>query len=120
MRAFIIVIAVAAAFSTGSAQSPSESTHSAIKDSWWGMDKVTHAVAGFTIAGFSAGVAKNILHNTNEGSIVISISVPLGLGVMKEWYDWKHPKRHQASIKDLVAGAVGAALGTAFVISLSS
>jgi uncharacterized protein YfiM (DUF2279 family) len=91
-----------------------------LKDSWWGADKVTHAVTGFTIAGFTAGVARNIMHNTDKGTVAISISVPLGLGVMKEWYDWKHPNHHQASIKDLAAGLLGAAIGSAFIISLSS
>jgi uncharacterized protein YfiM (DUF2279 family) len=120
MRAIIVLIAVTTAISIGFANSPPDSTPSAVKDSWWGTDKVTHAVVNFTIAGFSAGIARNMLHNTDEGSIAISISVPLGLGLMKEWYDWKHPKHHQASIKDLVAGLVGAIAGTAFVISLSS
>jgi len=97
-----------------------DSTQVSVKDSWWGQDKVTHAVVGFTIAGFATGIARNMLNNPDKGSVAIGVSIPLGLGAIKEWYDLKHSKRHQASLKDLVAGAVGAALGAAFIIGFSS
>jgi uncharacterized protein YfiM (DUF2279 family) len=90
------------------------------KDSWWSDDKITHAIVGFTVAGFSTGISKHLLDKSNSDAVVVGISVPLSIGLAKEWYDSKHPRTHQASLKDLVAGCVGAAIGTAFVIAMTS
>jgi len=97
-----------------------DSTRLRVKDSWWGVDKMTHAAVGFTIAGFATGIARNMLDNPDRSAIAIGISIPLGVGAIKEWFDSKHPRRHQASLKDIMAGTVGAALGAAFIISVSS
>ena len=101
-----------------------ESTHDKIslvkKDSWWGNDKITHAIVGFTIAGMTCGIARNMLNNTKQGSITIGLTIPLSAGLLKEWYDAKHPKTHRASIKDFLTGCIGAAAGVTMVMALSS
>ncbi len=85
-----------------------ESTHDTIivanKDSWWGNDKITHAMVSFTVAGITCGIAKNMLNNSKQGSIAIGLSIPLSAGLLKEWFDLKHPKTHRASIKDFLTG----------------
>ena len=90
------------------------------KDKWLGNDKITHAVVCFTIAGFTVGTARTMLHNTKEGSFTIGISVPLGIGLLKEGYDMKHPKKHRASFKDLAADCIGAAIGAALTIAVTN
>ncbi len=101
-------------------ESTQDTIVAAKKDSWWGNDKITHAMVSFTIAGITCGIAKNMLNNSREGSITIGLSVPLSAGLLKEWHDSKHPKTHRASIKDFLAGCVGAAAGVAVVMALSS
>ena len=88
-------------------------------DKWLGNDKITHAVVCFTMAGFTVGTARTMLHNTKDGSFTIGISVPLGIGLLKEWYDIKHPKTHRASFKDLTADFIGAAIGAAVTIAVT-
>lgn len=90
------------------------------KDSWWGNDKITHAVVSFTVAGMTCGLAKNLLNNSEQGSIAIGLSIPLSAGLLKEWYDAKHPKIHRASLKDFLTGCIGAAAGVTMVMALSS
>ena len=90
------------------------------KDSWWGNDKITHAMVSFTVAGITCGVARNMLNNSKQGSITIGLTVPLSAGLLKEWYDLKHPKTHRASIKDFLTGCIGAVAGVAVVMALSS
>ena len=90
------------------------------KDKWLGNDKITHAVVCFTMAGFTVGTARTMLHNTKDGSFTIGISVPLGIGLLKEWYDMKHPKKHRASFKDLAADCIGAAIGAALTIAVTN
>ncbi len=101
-----------------------ESTHDTTvvvkKDSWLGNDKITHAMVSFTVAGITCGIAKNMLNNSRQGSIAIGLTVPLSAGLLKEWYDLKHPKTHRASIKDFLTGCVGAIAGVAVVMALSS
>jgi uncharacterized protein YfiM (DUF2279 family) len=89
-------------------------------DKWLGNDKITHAVVCFTMAGFTVGTARTMLHNTKDGSFTIGISVPLGIGLLKEWYDMKHPKKHRASFKDLAADCIGAAIGAALTIAVTN
>ncbi|KPL07616.1 hypothetical protein AMJ86_03735 [bacterium SM23_57] len=115
----LIVAMTTVAHADYSATPLKDSTTANTKDSWWSNDKITHAVVGFSLAGFSTGIAKYAFDNSREGSVIIGISIPVSFGLFKEWYDWKHPETHQASYKDLVAGFIGAAIGTALVIALS-
>lgn len=77
-------------------------------------------MVSFTVAGITCGIARNMLNNSKQGSITIGLTVPLSAGLLKEWYDLKHPKTHRASIKDLLVGCVGAVAGVAVVMALSS
>ena len=116
----LLIVVITTVVNTGYSAAPvKDSTTTTSKDFWLGNDKITHAVVGFTLAGFSTGIARYAFDNSREGSVMIGISIPISFGLFKEWYDWKHPEAHQASYKDLVAGCIGAAIGTAFVIAIS-
>jgi uncharacterized protein YfiM (DUF2279 family) len=115
-----IIIALIFLIQTGFGATPiKDSLAVRSPDKWLGNDKITHAAVCFTIAGFTVGTARTMLHNTKDGSVTLGVSVPLGIGLLKEWYDSKHPKTHRASFKDLTADLIGAAIGTAVTIAVT-
>jgi uncharacterized protein YfiM (DUF2279 family) len=72
------------------------------QDNWTGADKAQHVI-GSAVIGTVSGVALN-----DKWTAFAVSMVP---GVLKEVYDAKHPDKHTASVKDLAANAVGAAIG---------
>lgn len=67
-----------------------------------GADKAQH---------FATSAALAALGTAATRSEVLGFSLSLGLGVLKEVYDSRHPERHCASIKDIAADAAGAYVG---------
>ena len=72
-------------------------------DLWFGEDKKLHFVG----SGILAAAIKETTGNDNLG-----FAVSLSIGMMKEYYDYKHPTKHTASYKDLLWDIGGSTLGS--------
>jgi putative lipoprotein len=71
------------------------------QDSWFGKDKKQH-FAGSAVISYSLS---EVMSPTN------AFLTSVGVGLAKEIYDYKHPDKHTASYKDLVADIAGAYVG---------
>jgi uncharacterized protein YfiM (DUF2279 family) len=96
------------------AESPtflSKSGQSNEGDRWLGRDKFYHFTVSASLAIGSFYVYREQLHNEEKGSYGFSGGLTLSLGALKEYYDAKHPERHQASWKDFAVDALGMTTG---------
>lgn len=71
------------------------------QDSWFGKDKAQHFVG-------SAVLAYSLTEVMSPSNAFLT---SVGIGLAKEIYDYKHPDKHTASYKDLVADIAGAYMG---------
>ena len=64
---------------------------------------------------FTAAVGAALLYNVIGWFAVLVISIT---GVIKEWYDYRHPDKHTCDIWDWVATTIGGGIGAvlAFLI----
>ncbi|TKJ41130.1 hypothetical protein CEE37_05530 [candidate division LCP-89 bacterium B3_LCP] len=85
-------------------------------DSWTSCDKFYHLFASAFISGMGLWALEST-HNDPQQSMISSFGITVGLGGAKEIYDSHHPHR-QASWKDLIVDAIGAALGVLVVHAL--
>jgi uncharacterized protein YfiM (DUF2279 family) len=74
-------------------------------DAWTGRDKAKHAAVGFVI-----GTAGTL----TTGDPLQGFAIGVGVGILKELSDSRHPKTHTCSLQDLAATAAGAAIGASF------
>lgn len=85
-------------------------------DSWLAQDKANHFLVSTMLAG-GGFLSLKVTRNDEEVSFVSTIGITLGIGIMKEVYDYYHPG-HRSSWKDLTADALGALLGALAVRNL--
>lgn len=71
------------------------------QDSWLGKDKAQH-FAGSAVLSYAFSEVMSA-----DKAFLASV----GIGLAKELYDYKHPDKHTASYKDLVADIAGAYVG---------
>lgn len=71
-------------------------------DEWTGADKTRHMAVSAAFGGIARAVTTNKL---------AAFGLAMAPGIAKEIYDSQHKDRHTASVKDLAADAVGAAIG---------
>jgi uncharacterized protein YfiM (DUF2279 family) len=90
------------AFLTGGAPKP--------RDAWFARDKLLH----FTVSAVVQSVGYAVFEKGARYPVAIQRAslVTLGVGAGKEVYDWRHPKRHDASWRDLAWDGVGGAAAT--------
>ncbi|MFC1508708.1 YfiM family protein [Candidatus Omnitrophota bacterium] len=79
-------------------------------DKWFGRDKLYHFTASGIIGAGSAAVADNN-GMSEDDSVVIGVTVTIGVGATKEFYDAAFKKTYW-SWKDLVWDMLGGALGS--------
>ena len=79
-------------------------------DKWLAPDKLEHLAVSAFLSGVSYSVFRDFYCNKKESSAYFSVSLTLGLGLGKEFYDQRTPAG-KFSYKDLVADVLGAALG---------
>ncbi len=86
-------------------------------DRWWARDKAYHAVASAMVQGAAYAAFRTPRTRYPEAIMKASL-VTAGVGIGKELYDRRHPDRHDASWKDLVADAAGAGTATVSIRQL--
>ena len=79
-------------------------------DPWFGRDKVLHFVASAVIQGAAYSVFHRDARYTVAAQRASMVTVAVGVG--KELYDWRHPKNHTASWRDLAWDGMGGAAAT--------
>lgn len=80
-------------------------------DEWFARDKLYHFTVSAGLAFGSFYIYRETLHNNREGSYCFSGGFTISVGAVKEYYDSKHPDKHQASWKDFIADLAGTGLG---------
>ncbi len=96
------------------AQEPSNdqlSEPNSVDDPWIGKDKFLHFTISAGLVLTSYYVYREEFNNSETGSYYFSGGLTISLGALKEYYDWHHPHRHQASWRDLIADIAGTATG---------
>ena len=83
-------------------------------DHWFGRDKLYHFTASGVIGAGMTAVAENNRYCDSEAP-VIGITVAVGVGAGKEWYDVKIKETYW-SWKDMVWDVIGGAAGSYAVI----
>ena len=86
-------------------------------DAWFGNDKAKHAGLSFALAAGGGLALRHGMDARRGDAVAFAAGVTLALGVTKEVADARRPRSPLFSWRDLVADAVGAALG-AVVASL--
>ncbi len=81
---------------------------------WTGKDKVAHFTYSAFLTYWSYGFSKNILEKNDQNSVVLSISIPLSLGFMKEYSDKKF-KKTGWSWKDITYDFLGIVAGSIII-----
>lgn len=81
---------------------------------WLGKDKFAHLTYSAFLSYWSYGISKNILRENNKKSGYISLTIPLSLGVMKEYSD-KKIKKTGWSWQDLTYDVLGVFIGTMII-----
>ena len=81
---------------------------------WFGKDKFAHLSYSAFLTYWSYGMSKDILNKDDVNSTFISISIPLGLGFMKEYSDKKF-KKTGWSWKDLSYDVLGIVAGSMII-----
>jgi len=71
-------------------------------EGWTGTDKTQHMAVSAAFGGIARAVTPNKL---------TAFGLAMAPGIAKELYDGRHEGKHTASVKDLAADAVGAAIG---------
>ena len=89
----------------------------ALPDDWLGRDKAMHAGLSFALAAGGGLALRHALDARTGDAVALAAGTTLALGVTKEAADARRPRAPLFSWRDLVADAVGTALG-AFVASL--
>jgi uncharacterized protein YfiM (DUF2279 family) len=79
-------------------------------DKWFAWDKAEHLGVSAFLSGVSFSVFRDFYHNDKESSLCFSVSLTLGLGLGKEFHDFKKPGG-RFSYKDLLADVLGIGLG---------
>ena len=79
------------------------STHACTDNFKFSRDKQIHSAGSAVLAGAATFVTDDPWKSF--GSVV-------ALGAAKEWYDYKHPESHCASVHDFAYDVLGAAIGT--------
>ncbi|WP_022836446.1 hypothetical protein [Salisaeta longa] len=85
-------------------------------DRWWARDKAKH-VAFSTLWTLSTQyVLVQKAHWTRGDALPLSVGTAGAVGVAKEVYDWRWGTTRHFSRRDLVADAVGIALGVGIIL----
>ena len=71
-------------------------------EGWTGADKTQHMAVSAALGGIARAVTPNKLP---------AVDLAMAPGIAKEQYSSPHRDKHTASVKDLAADAVGAAIG---------
>ena len=79
-------------------------------DRWLSVDKLQHLIISSHLTLLSYKIAHESYHNTPAASRIESVGLVLSIGLGKEFRDSRKPIR-KFSYKDLVADALGVALG---------
>ena len=85
---------------------------------WVSQDKVSHFMLSTWFAFGSFYVYREGFNNAREGSYFFSGGLTISLGALKEYYDSRHPRRHQASWGDFAADLAGTGAGLALAYLL--
>lgn len=88
----------------------SQSDTIGLSDKWLAPDKLEHLAVSAFLSGVSYSVFRDFYYNKKESSAYFSVTLTLGLGLGKEFYDQRMPTG-KFSYKDLVADVLGTALG---------
>lgn len=87
------------------------------KDRWLAKDKADHFLLSMFMTGFSFAILHESYKKSESSSLYLSGGVTLSLGLGKEMYDARSARGH-ASLKDMLADALGVALAYFMVRTL--
>ena len=80
-------------------------------DAWLARDKALHAGTSFALTAGGALALRAALDATRRDATTLAVGTTIALGVTKEIADERRPRGSGFSWRDLVADAVGTALG---------
>ena len=78
-------------------------------------DKMKHAGVSAIMSSLITSAAYHFFKVSPKKAGVMGLSACLLVGAGKEWYDSKHPDRHDAEMNDFLADSVGCVSGAGFV-----